>query len=327
MIFVDEVVIVAQSGDGGPGCESYEHRSELKVLRTGGDGGKGGDVIFRADRNVNTLYPFVLNRLFRSESGQQGSSNQKTGRDGKDLIVRVPCGTRIFNKQENLLIRELAEEGDEVTVCRGGKAGVGNSHKRSAVLPADKGQSLELFLSLHLRADVFLLGMPNSGKSALLKHWTHSKVQVEAYPFSTRTPQLGILETPDYQQFKFCELPALIPGSSEGKGMGNHFLKHLENAGLFLVMLDPLKEGFDVRREYEELMTELAAYNSELPAKEHFVVVSKIDDEIFSRNGGKSRPKLPMPLFYISTVTGEGADELLNAVLMKIKGGQDVRNA
>lgn len=322
MIFVDEVVIVAQSGDGGPGCESYEKRSELRVLRTGGDGGKGGDVIFRADSNVTTLYPFVLNRLFRAESGQQGSSNQKTGPGGKDLLVRVPCGTKIFNKQENLLIRELVNNGDEVTVCQGGKGGIGNSHKRGSVLPAGKCQTIELFLSLHLRADVLLLGMPNAGKSALLKHWTHSRAQVEAYPFSTRTPQLGSYEDEEYQQFTFCELPALIPGSSEGKGLGNHFLKHLETSSFFLLMLDPLKEGFNLRRDYEETMAEITAYNPRLAEREHFAVVSKIDDECFSRDAHKNQ-KLPVPVFYISTVTGEGSRELLDIVLTKIRG---VRN-
>ena len=180
MIFVDEVTIYIQSGSGGKGCESYFKRTDKKLVPTGGDGGKGGDIIIRADRNINSLYAFRFNKHYHAESGHQGGGNQKTGKNGADLIIRVPCGTTILDKHEGLVIRDLIHEGDEVIALRGGEGGRGNHHHGREATPGENGSSLEMVLSLTLNADIFLVGDPNSGKSLLLNYLTGSRAKSES---------------------------------------------------------------------------------------------------------------------------------------------------
>lgn len=310
MIFIDEVTVQVSSGRGGKGCESFFRRTDRKMVPNGGDGGKGGDIILRADRNETSLYCFLLNKHFQAGPGDHGSSNQKTGRDGKDLIIRVPCGTTIFNEDEHLLIRDLASDGEEVVVVRGGRGGRGNAHQGREATPGQPGQDLRIRLSVHIPADIFIVGWPNSGKSSLLTCTTHSKAKCEPYPFSTRHPQLGIYQTEDFRNVTLCELPALIPGSSKGKGLGNHFLKHLERARMMILMLDPQREGFDLKEDYNHLLEEIRLFNAQYAEIPHLVAVAKGDDpEVKAML--KKKKKLPVPWYLISTQTKEGVEVLI----------------
>jgi len=318
LIFVDEVMIHIQSGNGGKGCESFYRRTDKKFVPTGGDGGKGGDIIFRAVRNMTSLYSFKFNPQHRADSGQLGGGNQKTGRNGKDLVVFVPCGTTIFNKADHLLIRDLVHEGDEVVALRGGRGGMGNQHHGKAATPGEPGQSMDLVLSLKLRADIFLIGSPNSGKSRLLNYLTGSKAKSEAYPFATKSPQLGIFQTPDYRSLLLCELPSLVSGSSQGKALGNQFLKHLARARLLFLMLDPFQDAFDPVAGYNELLEEIRAFNPEFAAIPHFLVISKIDRPEVSESLTKKKLNVPCPVFKISAETGLGIEALMQGAEKKI---------
>lgn len=311
MIFVDEVVIHIRSGNGGKGCESYFRRTDKKFVPTGGDGGRGGDVIIRADRNLTNLYQFKFNPEYRADSGQLGGGNQKTGRDGEDLIIRVPCGTTVFNKTEKLLIRDLVNEGDEVVAVKGGRGGIGNQHHGKTATPGESGQWLDVVLSLKLKADIFLVGSPNSGKSRLLNYLTGSKAKSEHYPFATQSPQLGTFETADYRSILLCELPSLVSGSSRGKALGNQFLKHLARARLLFLMLDPFQDAFDPVAGYNALLQELRAFNPEFTAIPHFLVIGKMDRPEVSQLLEKKKINVSCPVFKISAETGAGIEPLM----------------
>lgn len=310
MTFVDEISIFIQSGDGGKGCESFFRRTDKKMVPNGGDGGDGGDVIIRADRNVTGLYSFRFYQKYRAGSGSHGSSNLKKGRDGKDLLILVPCGTTVLNKQDHLLIRDLVQEGDEVIALRGGRGGKGNGHHGKLAQPGQKGQVMDVIFNLRLNADIFLVGFPNSGKSMLLNCLTGSKAKSEPYPFSTLSPQLGMFETPDFENLSLCELPSIVKGSSRGKGLGNQFLKHLERARLIFLMADPFQDAFNLKSAYNDLLAEISARNPGWASLPHFLVVGKRDlPETKERVGPLG--DLPCPVFFVSAATGEGTGELM----------------
>ena len=213
---VDEVNIVAQAGNGGRGCDSHVRISNRKSLRTGGEGGRGGDVIMRADPNIASLSDFNYHHRFVAESGGLGGSSHKRGKRGEDLVIPVPCGTMIFEKGKRFLIRDLVQPGDEVVLLQGGRGGTGNEGGKEPE-PGQPGEALEMTLSLRIPAEVFFVGLPNSGKSQLLGRLTHARAKVEAYPFSTKQLELGIYESAEFKQIRLCELPGIyrenLPGS------------------------------------------------------------------------------------------------------------------
>ncbi|MBI4970570.1 MAG: 50S ribosome-binding GTPase [Candidatus Omnitrophica bacterium] len=210
-MFIDSAKIKIKSGDGGKGCESYFRRTDKKTVPNGGDGGDGGDVIIQADRNESSLQFYLYRPIFEAAKGDGGSSNQMSGKKGASLILKVPCGTSIYNASNQFLIRDLSNHGDQVIAAKGGHGGAGNDRVRLATA-GKPGEEFEIFLDYTLVADIFLVGTPNSGKSALLRAITGSKVKSETYPFSTRTPQLGTYETEKYDRLTICELPALERG-------------------------------------------------------------------------------------------------------------------
>ncbi len=322
MVFVDEAVIHIQSGNGGKGCESYYKRTDKKFVPTGGDGGKGGDIIVRADRNMSTLYSFKFNKHFCAESGHQGSGNQKKGKDGADIVIRVPCGTTVLEKNEKLLIRDLVYEGDEVVALRGGKGGLGNHHHGRAATPGESGQGFEIVLSLTLNADIFIVGSPNSGKSLLLNYLTASKAKSESYPFSTKVPQLGIYQTQDFETLTLCELPPIVEGSHRGKGLGSQFLKHLARAKFMFLMLDPFQDAFDAKSGYNHLLREISAFNPEFASIPHFVVISKSDEPSVKKSFETKKMNFPCRFFLISAKTGEGINSLMQEVQKVIFHGK-----
>jgi len=307
-MLVDRIVIRVRSGSGGRGCESFNRRNDKKVIPNGGDGGGGGDVIFRADKNISNLKMYQPKRLYEATRGDLGSSNEKTGKKGSELVLKVPCGTTIYNSENNFIIRDLVEENDSVVICKGGKGGVGNTHRSFSSQPKE-GEEITVTLDYSIVGDVFLVGTPNSGKSSLLRSLTGCNVNIEDYPFSTRDPQFGTYENDRFQQFSVCELPSIEKGSSEKKGLGNRFLKHLKRAKLLFILLDPIsnfaKDISDAKRVIEE---EINQFNPEYNQIPKCYIINKIDVEGLSLN---EKDKLFGPqTFYVSAKTGAGIEDL-----------------
>lgn len=308
---IDHVVITVKAGDGGKGCDSRLRLSVKKSIPTGGDGGAGGNVIVRADPNVTHLKEFVFHRRFAAEAGEIGGSNHKTGKRGKDLILSVPCGTVISRKEKNFLIRDLVHPGDEVLLLEGGRGGAANDEKKPAQ-PGTPGPTLEIVLTWKIPADVFLVGLPNAGKSTFLNRITRAHAKAETYPFSTRTPELGTLEGDDYRQILLCELPAVYRESLEGKGLGADFLKHLERGRLILLVLDPLSPFSDsLAAGYQVLRETLGRYQASLLEIPHAVVVNKMDLPEARERVEAEKFQPGVPFFLISAATGEGVDPLI----------------
>ncbi|MBI2166905.1 MAG: 50S ribosome-binding GTPase [Candidatus Omnitrophica bacterium] len=316
---LDEVKIFVKAGDGGRGCDSRLRISEKKFLNTGGEGGSGGSVIVRADRNVTNLREFLYHPHFRAGSGGLGGSNHKRGKKGRDVVISVPSGTVVYRKDKSFLIRDLVEAGDEVIVLEGGRGGAGNAGGRFAQ-PGEAGGSLEIVLIFKIPADVFLIGLPNTGKSKLLNRLTHAHAREESFPFSTRHPELGTHETPDYRQVLLCELPALYRESHAGRGLGVDYLKHLDRGKIILFVLDPLNafagtlgEGYDI------LLETLGRYRPSLLEISRGVVVNKMDLEEVRERVGAEKFRPPDPLFLISAETGEGVEELMHFVTAHLR--------
>lgn len=317
-MLIDRVHLIVQAGNGGNGCESHFRRTDKKMVPNGGDGGDGGRVIFRADSNAPSLGSLRFKQHLVAESGGHGGSNRKRGKKGKELIVLVPCGTRLYDRTKNLAIRDLVNDGDEVVVLEGGRGGAGNDGGKN-VTRGEKGLQLDLELSFRIVADVFLVGLPNSGKSRLLNALTRAHVKEGSYPFATRSPEIGVHRISDYEQLTLCELPSLYRSSHEGRGLGTDFLRHLERAKYVLLVLDPVSDFAESLSEgYDILKKEIETYRAEFLALPHAAVVNKMDlAEARERVKGQNfNPGVPC--FYISALTGEGADLLTDFLKEKI---------
>ncbi|MBI4357763.1 MAG: 50S ribosome-binding GTPase [Candidatus Omnitrophica bacterium] len=304
-------MILVRSGAGGRGCESYRKRADHKRIPDGGDGGDGGDIILRADPQTGNLFALKSKRIFEAEAGGMGMGNNRYGRRGSDCIVKVPCGTTIYNKRDELLVRDLVGSGDEVIVLKGGKGGYGN-HAGFASSEGARAKDLELLLSFKIIADIFLVGLPNSGKTTLLKRLTGAGVSETEYPFATKAPQLGTYRS-NFDELRICELPAIYQASGKGRGLGTHFLKHLERARIIFFLLD-LKTEFaqDLKSGYDILIGTIKGFNAAFARTPRFLVVNKMD-----LLESKARKTLGLPdqenVFLISAKTGMGVDRLMTA--------------
>ena len=321
-MFLDELIISVKSGRGGRGCESYLRRADRKMIPNGGDGGAGGDVILRADEHIGSLVALKSKRVFEAETGGFGQGSNKYGQHGKSLIVRVPCGTTVYDHSRNLLLRDLVLSGDEVIAVKGGRGGYGNHAGRPATF-GEEGKRAELLLSLSIIADIFLIGLPNSGKTTLLKALTNARVEAADYPFATKQPCLGTYET-SVKHFSLCELPAIYDHYAEGSGLGNTFLKHLKRARLIFFMIDEtnpfapdLKEGYDV------LVRQVKTFNPDLLKVPRFVVINKIDLKGTKKKSRPKRLRVADPVFYVSALTGEGIKKLMTASVRILKRKSD----
>jgi GTP-binding protein len=312
-MLVDKVKIFVRAGKGGDGCESYENRGPRKYYPTGGNGGKGGAIIFRAETNVRDLEHFKFNPRIIGKAGVQGSSNRKAGKKGTDVICTVPVGTTIYSAADDYLIRDLIHHGDEVILARGSNPGRGNQDNRTAT-KGKPGQELEAILDYTIFSDIALIGLANSGKTSLLARLSNAKVEGTDYPFSTTAPQLGSYECEDYKRLILLDLPSLIKGSSEGKGIGNRFLKHALRAQLFFIVLDARSDfSENICSAVEILQDELRIFNDALVGKPFFLVLNKCDiaDEKDLKKDKERLKKKYKNVYNVSTYSGAGIDVLM----------------
>ncbi|HNX69445.1 MAG TPA: 50S ribosome-binding GTPase [Candidatus Omnitrophota bacterium] len=316
---LDKIHLTIQGGRGGRGCESYYHRTDHKSVPNGADGGDGGSVIFCASHNAPGLDRLKLKQHLIAESGEHGGSVNKRGRKGADLIVLVPLGTSIYNRENHLAIRDLCHEGETVVVAKGGRGGVGNIGDKIAT-PGEEGELLEVDVEFRIIADVFLVGLPSSGKSSLLHHLTRANVEGKDYPFATRSPVLGVYGYDDYKQINFCELPSIYEGSTQGRGLGTDFLKHLARAKLIVFMLDTtMKYAATVTEGLATLHKIAYEHQPALRQIPSIVVVNKIDLGEDLGRIQKELQGLDQLYFLISVKTGEGVESLLDFIKERIE--------
>ncbi len=321
-MFVDSALVRVKAGRGGNGVVSFRHEKYVdKGGPDGGDGGRGGNVIFQADERKNTLVDFRFKPELNAPDGQSGDKRQKHGRNGKDLIAYVPVGTQIFKGKE--LIADLLEQGQKAVVASGGDGGFGNAHFKSSTRQAPRvaelgemGSEFEARLELKLLADVGLIGFPNAGKSTLLSVVSNAKPEIGDYAFTTLTPNLGVADIDD-SSILIADIPGLIDGASEGKGLGDAFLRHVERTAVLLHLIDVYSD--DVAKDYQVIRTELKKYKTDLTDRPEVIALTKVegfDQEIRDMQeqslravAGKS-----VPIHFISAVAKEGLEDLLRVL-------------
>ena len=282
-MFIDRVVVKVEAGTGGSGCTSFRREWRTPMGGPdGGDGGKGGDILVRGDANMTTLLDYTYRDKWTAERGEHGMGSNKTGRSGKELVMPVPPGTIVRDLESGDIVAEVLDHGEEIVVARGGRGGKGNTFFQTAThqsprewQPGEEGQIRTLELELKLIADVGLVGQPNAGKSTLLSVISAARPKIADYPFTTLQPNLGVVPLSDSRSFVVADLPGIIEGASEGKGLGLQFLRHIERTRV-LAMVIPI-DALDWQEEYDALRREVAAYSAELAAKPHCVVFSKMD--------------------------------------------------
>ncbi|HCP46509.1 MAG TPA: GTPase ObgE [Deltaproteobacteria bacterium] len=338
MKFLDEVRINATSGAGGDGCVSF--RREKFVSRggpDGGDGGRGGHIIFKASRHFNTLHRLRFSPIIKGKRGTNGGGSRRTGAQGKDTIIEVPQGTLIRDQKDGVVLCDLAEDGAEFLALEGGRGGKGNcrfstSTRRAPDFAQAGGSSVtsDFYLELKLLADVGLLGFPNAGKSTLISRLSAARPKVAPYPFTTLQPSLGVVEVPGaFQTFVVADIPGLIEGAAEGVGLGHQFLRHVERCSLLLhlVSLDPVEAEANgaVLDRLNTMNQELARYDEKLAAKRQLVLLSKLDlvssEEVASIRGALL--DAGHEVFAASAVSGEGLKELTFALHQAISEDRD----
>ncbi|MCW5516763.1 GTPase ObgE [Muriicola sp. Z0-33] len=318
--FVDYVKVHVSSGNGGKGSV-HLHREKYitKGGPDGGDGGRGGHIIARGNKNLWTLLSFKFKRHFKAGHGEHGSKNRSTGADGQDVYVDVPLGTVIRDAENNEVLFEITEDQEEIVIAEGGMGGRGNWHFKSATnqtpryaQPGIPGQERQLILELKVLADVGLVGFPNAGKSTLLSVLTSAKPKIADYEFTTLKPNLGIVQHRDFKSFVMADIPGIIEGAAEGKGLGHYFLRHIERNAILLFLIPA--DSIDISKEYEILLDELRRYNPELLDKERIVAISKsdmLDEELMDEMKVELDKDLKdVSYMFISSVAQFGLQEL-----------------
>ncbi|MBO5361655.1 MAG: GTPase ObgE [Paludibacteraceae bacterium] len=318
--FIDYVKIYCRSGKGGAGSMHF-HRAKYvpKGGPDGGDGGRGGHIILRGNRNLWTLLHLKYQKHIFATDGGSGGPSRSFGKDGEDKIIEVPCGTVVYNGDTGEFMCEVKEHQEEIILFRGGKGGLGNWHFRTATnqapryaQPGEPCMEANVILQLKVLADVGLVGFPNAGKSTLLSVVSAAKPEIADYPFTTLTPQLGIVSYRDNQSFCMADIPGIIEGAAEGRGLGLRFLRHIERNAVLLFMVPVITE--DIKREYEILLAELEKYNPQLLTKARILAISKCDiadPEIDLKKLTKQLAKeLDIPVITFSSANGMGITEL-----------------
>lgn len=313
-MLIDQARIHVKAGDGGKGCTCfYRDRSVSKGPPTGGHGGHGGSIIFKVDKNIRTLLDFQYQRHFKATRGGHGGANNRRGKNGDDLFIKVPAGTIIRDTETGLILRDLTGLAEEVVVARGGQGGKGNTKKREGA-PGAPGEEKELELELKLIADIGIIGFPNVGKSTLISHISRAKSKVAGYHFTTKQPILGMVKMYD-GDLVFADMPGLIEGAHRGRGLGDEFLRHIERTKVLLHMVDIA--GVEERNAYDDYMAinnELSLYGHKVGDKVQILTCNKMDLPGAKAKFDTFRKKVQKKVFPISAVTGEGIKELLDEI-------------
>ncbi len=314
MKFLDQAKIYIASGKGGNGCASFRREKYVEFGGPdGGNGGKGGDIIFKTDRNLNTLIDFRYQQHLKAERGQDGKGNKKTGKSGKDLILKVPVGTQVFEEDNNTLIEDLTKSGQKIIIAKGGKGGLGNVRFKSSTNRAPRkktdgtiGENFWIWLQLKVIADIGIVGMPNSGKSSLLSVLTSAKPKIANYPFTTINPNLGVTNY-DNKEVTLADIPGLIEGAHEGVGLGDKFLRHIERCKNILHLIDITNDN--LLENYSKVRKELFKYSNKLTKKKEIIVFNKTDmvseDEI-NKKIGIFNKKIKKKIYKISAIKNKG---------------------
>jgi len=331
--FIDEAIITVQSGNGGRGCVSF--RREKYVPRggpDGGDGGKGGDVILKSTSRLRTLYPFQFKRQFRAQNGAHGQGQQKTGRNGNDLIIEIPPGTVVKDADTNEILKDFTAAGESYSVVKGGKGGLGNARFKTSTnrtpryaQPGEAGQNCELKLELKLLADVGIIGLPNVGKSTLLSNISAATPKIGNYPFTTLTPTLGVVETGWAEPFIVADIPGLIEGAHQGAGLGIRFLRHIERTRILIHLLDA--QAIDPQRplaDYETVNRELKFFNPQLAQKSQIVVLNKMDLPGADTAAAALMDAMDdQPVILISAIKKNGIEKLISRIVELLDRSDD----
>ena len=331
--FVDYIKIHVSSGNGGAG--STHLRREKFVPKggpDGGDGGRGGHIIIKGNKNLWTLYHLKFKRHFKAGHGGTGGKQTSTGADGQDVVVEVPLGTVIKDTGTGSILKEITEDEQEFIAAKGGKGGMGNAHFKSSTNQTPRyaqtglpGEENNLTLEMKVLADVGLVGFPNAGKSTLLSVLSAAKPKIADYPFTTLKPNLGIVSYRDYQSFVMADIPGIIEGAAEGKGLGHYFLRHIERNSILLFLIP--SDADDLRKEYDVLVDELRRYNPELLDKQSLVAISKgdlLDDELRAEMTELLDESFEgIPYLFISSVAQQGLDALKDALWRSLNASVD----
>ncbi len=317
--FVDYIKMYVCSGNGGKGSV-HLHREKYitKGGPDGGDGGRGGHIILKGNQNLWTLHHLKFKKHFRAGHGGHGSKSRSTGADGTDVYVEVPLGTVVKDNETNNMLFEITTHGQEVVLCQGGIGGRGNWHFKSSTnqtpryaQPGIPGEEKNVTIELKILADVGLVGFPNAGKSTLLSVITAAKPKIADYEFTTLKPNLGIVDYRDYQSFVMADIPGIIEGAAEGKGLGHYFLRHIERNSILLFLIPA--DANDIRKQYDILLDELKRYNPEMLDKERLVAISKsdlLDNELKTELKAELDKVLPVDYLFISSITQTGIVDL-----------------
>ena len=341
MRFVDEVKIKVEAGSGGKGCLSF--RREKFIPRggpDGGDGGDGGSIYLEVNSNLNTLVDFRYKRQFKAQNGQVGMGSNCTGKKGDDLIIEVPLGTMVFDAETNEMLGDISGNSTRLLVAQGGFHGIGNTRYKSSINRAPTqtssgtlGEARMLRLELRVLADVGLLGLPNAGKSTLIRSVSSATPKVADYPFTTLYPNLGVVSVSPLKSFVMADIPGLIEGASEGAGLGHRFLKHLSRTSILLHIIDILPyDGEDPVVSAKVIINELGQYNPELLNKPRWLVINQIDkisdaqDRQVAIQNIVSGLQWQDKVFVISALTGEGTKELCYALMQYIDGMKETED-
>jgi GTPase len=320
-MFIDFAEIDIEAGNGGKGAVTFRREKYVpKGGPSGGNGGKGGNVIITAHHNLSTLLDFRYKRIYKAGNGEPGGNSLKDGKNGEDVYIKVPVGTIIKDSGTGEVLYDLDEDGKEVVIAKGGKGGRGNSNFATATNQAPRyaepgleGESRKIVLELKLIADVGLVGFPNAGKSTLISVISAARPKIADYPFTTLEPNLGIVKYRDYQSFTVADIPGIIEGAHQGKGLGHQFLRHIERTRILLFLIDITSE--DYQKEYNILLNELKSYSSELVKKRKIISISKADiaGDIDLKKVKKRKLRgSDSNLLVFSSATGEGVPQLLD---------------
>lgn len=331
-MFVDRVHIHAQAGRGGDGCISF--RREKYVPRggpDGGDGGHGGSLIILAAEGVDSLAALAHRRHWRAQNGERGGSANCHGRNAHDLVLQVPPGTLIIDAKAGHVIKDLAKSGDSVVAAHGGRGGKGNLRFKTDVnraprecTPGGEGESRELILELKVIADVGLIGKPNAGKSTLLSRLSRARPEIADYPFTTKFPNLGLVQVSADRSFVMADIPGLIEGAHTGAGLGHEFLRHIERAGILVHLVEPMpSDGSDPLENYRVIRDELRQHDGQLERRPEITVLSKSELPDAAAVRERLAAGTGRPVIAISAVTGQGLDQLLRAITQTLDKQED----